>query len=197
MRIIGGEGRGRRLYIPRTASVRPTADRIKEAFFNIIGFVEGKSFLDLFAGSGSMGLEAVSRGALKALFVENNLVLSEAIGRNIAACGFGGNCEILTLDYLKAIRHLARRSDAFDILFADPPYERGFVSLTLQHLRNGSLMEKDGLLAVQHSVREAAAVDESGQLVLTDQRQYGDTFLSFFTKRLTDNTEVQSVGSIG
>jgi 16S rRNA (guanine966-N2)-methyltransferase len=183
MRIIGGKGRGRRLYIPRTASFRPTADRIKETFFNIIGFVDGKSFLDLFAGSGSMGLEALSRGAFKALFVENNRVLAEAISRNIAACGFGGNGEILTLDYITAIRHLAKRSDAFDILFADPPYEKGFVSLTLEHLGNGSLMAKGGLLAVQHSVREAATVDESGQLVLTDRRQYGDTVLSFFKKR--------------
>jgi len=197
MRVIGGEGRGRRLYIPRTASVRPTADRIKEAFFNIIGFVDGKCFLDLFAGSGSMGLEALSRGALRALFVENNRVLAEAICRNIAACGFTTRSEILTFDYIKAIRHLAKRSDAFDILFADPPYEKGLVSLTLEHLRNGSLMEKDGLLAVQHSVREAAAVGESGQLVLTDRRQYGDTFLSFFKKRLTDHAEVQPVRSIG
>lgn len=197
MRIIGGEGRGRRLYIPRTASVRPTADRIKEAFFNIIGFVDGKSFLDLFAGSGSMGLEALSRGALKVLFVENNRVLAEAISRNIAACGFTCRSEILTFDYIKAIRHLAKRSDAFDILFADPPYEKGFVSLTLEHLGNGSLMAKGGFLAVQHSVREAIEVCESGQLILTEQRQYGDTILSFLKKRLTDNAEVQPVGSIG
>jgi 16S rRNA (guanine966-N2)-methyltransferase len=183
MRIIGGEGRGRRLYIPGTASVRPTADRIKEAFFNIIGSVDGKSFLDLFAGSGSMGLEALSRGALNALFVENNRGLAEAISRNIAACGFGGNGEILIFDYIKAIRHLVKRSENFDILFADPPYEKGFVGLTLEQLRHGSLMVKNGLLAVQHSVREAATVDESGQLVLTDRRQYGDTILSFFKKK--------------
>jgi 16S rRNA (guanine966-N2)-methyltransferase len=132
MRIIGGESRGRRLYIPGTASVRPTADRIKEAFFNILGSVDGKSFLDLFAGSGSMGLEALSRGALKALFVENNRALAEAISKNIAACGFGGNGEILTFDYIKAIRHLVKRSEGFDILFADPPYEKGFVGLTLE-----------------------------------------------------------------
>jgi 16S rRNA (guanine(966)-N(2))-methyltransferase RsmD len=183
MRIIGGEARGRRLYIPGTFAVRPTAERIKAAFFNIIGLVDGKTFLDLFAGSGNVGLEALSRGALKAVFVENNRVLTDTIGRNIETCGFGGKGEILAYDFIKAIQRLVKRSEAFDILFADPPYERGIVSLTLEHLRNGSLMKKDGLLAVQHSVREAAAVDESGQLVLTDRRQYGDTILSFFKKR--------------
>jgi 16S rRNA (guanine966-N2)-methyltransferase len=183
MRIIGGEARGRRLYIPGTAAVRPTAERIKGAFFNIIGLVDGKTFLDLFAGSGNMGIEAMSRGALKAVFVENNRPLTEAIGRNIETCGFGDKSEILASDFIKAIQRLVKKSEAFDILFADPPYERGIVSLTLEHLRNGSLMEKDGLLAVQHSVREVATVDESGQLVLTDRRQYGDTILSFFKKR--------------
>jgi len=183
MRIIGGEARGRRLYIPGTFAVRPTTERIKGAFFNIIGLVDGKAFLDLFAGSGNMGLEALSRGALKAVFVENNQALIDAIGRNIETCGFGGKGEILASDFIKAIQRLVKRSEAFDILFADPPYERGIVSLTLEHLRNGFLMEKGGLLAVQHSVREAAAVDECGQLLLTDRRQYGDTILSFFKKR--------------
>lgn len=183
MRIIGGEARGRRLYSPGTFAVRPTAERIKEAFFNIIGLVDGKTFLDLFAGSGNMGLEALSRGAFKAVFVENNRALIEAIGRNIETCGFGGKSEILASDFIKAIRRLVKRSETFDILFADPPYERGSVSLALEQLRDGALMEKEGLLAVQHSVREAAAVDVSGQLLLTDQRRYGDTILSFFKKR--------------
>jgi 16S rRNA (guanine(966)-N(2))-methyltransferase RsmD len=183
MRIIGGEARGRRLYIPGTFAFRPTAERTKGAFFNIIGIVEGKTFLDLFAGSGNMGLEALSRGALRAVFVENNRALIDAIGRNIETCGFGGKGEILTSDFIKAIQRLVKRFEAFDILFVDPPYERGIVSLTLEHLQNGYLMEKDGLLAVQHSIREAVAVNESGQLVLTDQRQYGDTILSFFKKK--------------
>jgi 16S rRNA (guanine966-N2)-methyltransferase len=183
MRIIGGEARGRRLYLPGTVAVRPTADRMKEAFFSIIGPVEGKTFLDLFAGSGNMGLEALSRGALKAVFVENNRALVDAIGKNIEACGFAGKSEILTSDFIRAIQKLVKRSEPFDVLFADPPYERGIVSLTLEHLQSGSLMEKNGLLAVQHSVREAAAVGESGQLVLTDRRQYGDTILSFFNNK--------------
>jgi len=183
MRIISGEARGRRLFIPGKSAVRPTADRIKEAFFSIIGLVDGKTFLDLFAGTGNIGLEALSRGALKATFVENNRALVDGIGKNIEICGFGGKSEVLKSDFIEAIQSLAKRSDTFDILFADPPYEQGFVSRILEHPGSGTLMAMDGLFAVQHSVREAAAMDASAQLVLTDQRQYGDTILSFFKKR--------------
>jgi 16S rRNA (guanine966-N2)-methyltransferase len=183
MRIIGGEVRGRRLYIPRSSAVRPTADRIKGACFNIIRFVDGKTFLDLFAGTGNVGLEALSRGALKAVFVENNPVLADAIARNIAACGFAGKSEVLRSDFIEAIQGLAKRSDTFDILFADPPYEQGFVSRVLEHPGIGSLMARDGLFAVQHSVREAISISEPDHFVLTDQRQYGDTILSFLEKR--------------
>ncbi|MBA4397007.1 MAG: 16S rRNA (guanine(966)-N(2))-methyltransferase RsmD [Syntrophus sp. (in: bacteria)] len=183
MRIIGGEVRGRRLYIPRSSAVRPTADRIKEAFFNIIGLVDGKIFLDLFAGTGNMGLEALSRGVLKAAFVENNRALVDTIGKNIEICGFGGKSEVLKSDFIEAIQSLAKRSDTFDILFADPPYEQGLVNRLLEHPEIGSLMARDGLFAVQHSVREAISISEPDQLLLADQRQYGDTILSFFKKR--------------
>jgi 16S rRNA (guanine966-N2)-methyltransferase len=183
MRIIGGEVRGRRLYIPRSSAVRPTADRIKGACFNIIRFVDGKTFLDLFAGTGNVGLEALSRGALKSVFVENNPVLADAIARNIATCGFAGKSEVLRSDCIEAIQGLAKRAETFDILFADPPYEQGFVSRILEYPGIGSLMARDSLFTVQHSVREAAAIDASAQLVLTDQRHYGDTILSFFKKR--------------
>lgn len=180
MRIIGGEARGRRLFIPRASSTRPTADRIKEAFFNIIRLADGKIFLDLFAGTGNMGLEALSRGALKATFIENNQAMVDAITRNIAACGFTGRSEILSSDFIPAIQRLKERSDAFDILFADPPYEQGFVSQTLEHLGSGALLAQDGLLAIQHSIRETINQDAPGRLILIDQRRYGDTSLSFF-----------------
>lgn len=183
MRIIGGEARGRRLYVPEAATVRPTADRIKGACFNIIRFIDGKTFLDLFAGTGNMGIEALSRGALKAVFVEKNPVLADAIAKNITACGFTGKSAVLRSDFNEAIKGLAKRTETFDILFVDPPYEQGFVRRVLEHPEIGSLVARDGLLAVQHSVREAACFDASAQLVLTDQRQYSDTMLSFFKKR--------------
>jgi len=180
MRIIGGEAKGRKLCVPRGASVRPTAERIKAAFFNIIQPPNGKSFLDLFAGTGNMGLEALSRGAIGAMFIENNQVMVDAMTRNVAACGFTGRSEIFSSDFIHAIPKLKERSYVFDILFADPPYERGLVSQTLKHLGSGALLANNGLLAIQHSIREAIKDNESGQFVLIDQRQYGDTILSFF-----------------
>jgi 16S rRNA (guanine(966)-N(2))-methyltransferase RsmD len=183
MRIIGGEARGRRLFVPATFAVRPTADRIKEAFFNIIGPVDGKTFIDFFSGSGSVGIEALSRGALKAVFVENSRIPSDAVRKNLNLCGYADKSEILAEDFIKAIRRFHQRSETFDVLFADPPYDRGIVSLTLAHLGDGALMTNGGLLTIQHSVREVAAMKNSGKVVLTDRRQYGDTILSFFKKR--------------
>jgi 16S rRNA (guanine(966)-N(2))-methyltransferase RsmD len=184
MRISGGEARGRRLYSPRSSAVRPTASRIKDACFNIIRSIDGKTFLDLFAGMGSMGLEALSRGALRAVFIENNPVLADAILRNISACGFAGRAEVLKSDFIDAIQALTKRSEPFDILFADPPYEQGFVRRVLEHAGSGALMAADGLFAVQHSVRETIGLPEPAHLVLTDQRRYGDTILSFLEKKI-------------
>jgi 16S rRNA (guanine966-N2)-methyltransferase len=181
MRIIGGEAKGRRLYIPGAASVRPTTERIKAAFFNIIQPLNGKSFLDLFAGTGNMGLEALSRGAVKAVFVEQDRVLAEAIEKNIASCCFLGRAQILPCDYKKAMRILSERHASLDILFADPPYEKGFVSQIFEQVRQTPLMAADGLLAIQHSLREAIRDHEPG-FVLADQRRYGDTYLSFLRK---------------
>jgi 16S rRNA (guanine966-N2)-methyltransferase len=182
MRIIGGEARGRRLYIPKTSAIRPTTNRIKEAFFNIIRFIDGKTFLDIFAGTGNMGLEALSRGAGKATFIEMNQVMVDAVTRNIAACCFTGSSEIISSDFIRAIRKLKERAEAFDILFADPPYEQGYVVQTLENLVSGELVAKDGLLIIQHSIREVIKDNEYGQLALIDQRQYGDTLLSFFRR---------------
>ena len=103
MRIIGGEARGRRLYVPRACRIRPTADRIKEAFFNIIQPMAGKSFLDLFAGTGNMGLEALSRGVVKAVFIEKEILLVNSIKKNIEVCGFTDRVDLFATDAIQAI----------------------------------------------------------------------------------------------
>ena len=182
MRIVGGSARGRKLFIPEASPVRPTSERIKEALFNIIGPVEGKSFLDLFAGTGNVGLEALSRGAARGVFVEKDRILARAIGRNVASCRFSQTAEILCSDFNRALGMLAERPDAFDILFADPPYEAGFVGPVIAALKDGNRMAPGGLLILQHSVREAAP-DAGPRLVMTGRRGYGDTRLSFFQKQ--------------
>jgi 16S rRNA (guanine966-N2)-methyltransferase len=183
MRIVGGSARGRKLYIPDASPVRPTSERIKEALFNIIDPVDGKCFLDLFAGTGNVGLEALSRGAAKAVFVEKDRILAGAIVKNVVSCRFSQMAEILRADFNRALGTLAERFDSFDILFADPPYEAGCVGTVIAALEGGRLLAADGLLVVQHSFREAVRDGQTG-IVMTDQRSYGDTRLSFFQKKL-------------
>lgn len=179
MRIIGGVARGRRLFLPGGCPVRPTSDAVKEALFNLLGDIEGLSFLDLFAGTGSVGIEALSRGAAEVFFVEKNRAVVQCIEDNLGKCGFDWRCEILATDVKNAVSILAKRKARFDILFADPPYDEGFVGETLQCLVGTNLISRDGVVVVQHSVREEAQGSENWGFALTDQRRYGDTLLSF------------------
>jgi 16S rRNA (guanine(966)-N(2))-methyltransferase RsmD len=176
MRIIGGDAKGRTIYSPKQSQMRPTSDGIKESLFNILHAPSGKSFVDLFAGCGSVGLEALSRGAAKVVFVEKNAAMVNAIKRNLRELSLGGKYEILAIEAAKAIRKLQNRGDSLDVVFADPPYERGFV-------RGGNILSEDGVLIIQHSVRENVDEQYTGDFILTDRRRYGDTHLSFFKIR--------------
>ena len=179
MRIIGGDAKGRSLRVPGRSKVRPTSDSVKEAFFNILSSVRGKTFLDVFAGSGNIGIEALSRGASWAVFIEKNPTLSLVIKKNLLQCGVDGRYEIMDMEAKKAIPILQKKGVHFDIIFADPPYEKGRVEETLCYFTDGKLFSEDGLLIIQHSVREALRPGPAKELILTDQRRYGDTMLSF------------------
>lgn len=183
MRIIGGDARGRTIYSPKQSQMRPTSDGIKESLFNILHEPSGKSFVDLFAGCGSVGLEALSRGAAKVVFVEKNAVMVNAIKRNLRDLDLGGEHEILAMEAAKALRKLQKRDESFDIIFADPPYERGFVREIFRSLGGGNFLSEDGLLIIQHSLREEVDEQHTGDFILTDRRRYGDTHLSFFKIR--------------
>jgi len=123
MRISGGEARGRTIRLLKGCRIRPTAERIKESLFGIISPVTGGAFLDLFAGSGNVGLEALSRGARFAVFVEKDIRLADAIRTNISLLGFAGKGEVIAADAAMGLGRLAKRGDRFEIIFADPPYE--------------------------------------------------------------------------
>lgn len=180
MRVIGGDARGKHIYSPKKSQTRPTSDGIKESLFNILHTLSGKSFLDLFAGSGNVGLEALSRGAAKVVFVEKNAVMVNALKRNIRELGFNDKCKVLVTEVGKGIRQLQRNGDRFDFLFADPPYERGFIREIVQCLGEGNVISQDGVLIIQHSKREDVLGQHMGNFVLIGQRRYGDTILSFF-----------------
>ncbi|MBE0559122.1 MAG: 16S rRNA (guanine(966)-N(2))-methyltransferase RsmD, partial [Proteobacteria bacterium] len=152
MRIIGGEARGRQIRLPRGCRIRPTADRVKESLFAILYRIEQCSFLDVFAGSGNVGLEALSRGARVAVFLERDPRLTETIRSNLLLLGFESRAEVITADAERGLRGLVRRAERFDVLFADPPYDEGFVPEFMNWLKGGDLLAKNGIVVLQHSV---------------------------------------------
>ncbi len=180
MRVIGGTAKGRRVKSFKGQSLRPTADRVKEALFNILPHdLSGWKTLDLFAGTGNLTFEALSRGAAEACLVDVSREAGKMIRKNIEALGFSGSAKVLGIPVLRAIHVLAGRGDQFDLIFADPPYDKGWVERVLRSLAREELLQKDGILVVEHSTREE--VKESyGSLVLHDQRRYGGTCISFF-----------------
>jgi 16S rRNA (guanine966-N2)-methyltransferase len=180
MRIIGGEARGRPVRLPGGCHIRPTADRVKKSLFDILNPVAGRSFLDLFAGSGNVGLESLSRGARFAVFVEKDVRLVETIRKSLAQLGFGERAEVVAADAERGLRRLVQRKERFDIIFADPPYDEGLAVETLKWLEGGDLLAEGGIVALQHSTRETPEGLQIRAMVATDQRRYGDTVLTFF-----------------
>lgn len=180
MRVIAGQAKGRRLRTPKGRDLRPTADRVKEALFNILPRdLSGRSVLDLFAGTGNLGLEALSRGAATAVMVDIARPATSVIEENVQALGFGAVARVVTAPVFKAVRSLARSGEKFDLILLDPPYERGLAGEALKEIAKEGLLEPDGIVVAEHSVRDK--LDERyGALALTDRRRYGDTELSFF-----------------
>jgi len=178
MRISGGEAKGRILNFPSRSTQRPTTDFLREALFNLLGSPADQSFLDLFAGSGSVGLEALSRQAKWAVFVEKSKILSGVIRENISSCGYSEKCLIIQADIESALRDLYRGKCRFDVIFADPPYNQGYIGETLQVLNEYPVLQADGILVLQHSSREKLPSLPDGWS-LADQRKYGDNLLTF------------------
>ena len=180
MRIIGGEVKGRILSFPSRSKERPTSDFLREALFNLLGYLQNKTFLDLFAGSGSVGLEAASRGAQGVYFVEKNKHLVEVIKKNIQTCCFGIKCRIIAGDIEFGLRDLFRKKNEFDIIFADPPYSQNLVEETLKSLSKYNVLKEDGVIVIQHSIKENFTELVDDNIYQTDQRKYGDNALTFF-----------------
>jgi len=185
MRITGGMAKGRTLHFPAGSKERPTSDFLREALLNLLGPVSGKLFLDLFAGSGSVGLEAASRGAKEVYFIEKDKILAAVAQKNIENCSFEKKCRIINADIRFGLNDLFKKNCKFDIVFADPPYNNGFVEKTLKLLKEYHVFQKEALIVIQHSTREdfGAVLAESfcGEAVWCqiDRRKYGDNAISF------------------
>jgi 16S rRNA (guanine966-N2)-methyltransferase len=187
MRITGGEMRGRRISLSPTRDVRPTPDAVRESLFNLLPPVNGQNFLDLYAGSGIVGLEALSRGAKCAVFVEGRAIIAKKIREQVAALGLEKRSLVLTMSVDKGVATLSGREERYDVIYADPPYERKWISKTLHYCRRNDLLATGGLLVLQRSVREKIEEMDSNQgLVNVDERRYGDTVLTFLAHTLKE-----------
>ncbi|MBN1363804.1 MAG: 16S rRNA (guanine(966)-N(2))-methyltransferase RsmD [Syntrophaceae bacterium] len=183
MRIIGGEAKGRKLFFPSGLKERPTSDFIRETLFNVLGPLQYRTFIDLFAGSGSVGLEAASRGAQEVCFVEKNIKLAEIAKKNISACCYDKICFIVAKDVEHALRDIYKKKRRFDIVFADPPYNKNLVKATLNILNKYQVVKKEGTIVIQHSIKENIPDIRLENVHLIDHRKYGENVLTFFKWR--------------
>jgi 16S rRNA (guanine966-N2)-methyltransferase len=178
MRIISGTSKGRKLVTPKNHSLRPTSDRVKESLFNMLrDEIEGKTVLDLFAGTGNLGIEALSRGAKKAIFVEKERQALRLIQKNLIQFGLEGRSEILPKDVNRAIGLLKQRGESFDLILMDPPYEKGLIQETLMKLNFHQIYHGDSILVIEHNRREPLPHLLEGWNLIR-RRRIGDTVLS-------------------
>ncbi|RMD89951.1 MAG: 16S rRNA (guanine(966)-N(2))-methyltransferase RsmD [Alphaproteobacteria bacterium] len=182
MRIVGGQWRGRRLAVPRGRDVRPSADRLRESLFNILAHGPWQSLLagarvgDLFAGTGALGLEALSRGAAEAVFVEKAAASRKVLHANIAALGVGDRASVLTAD----ARRLPALPAPRDLVFLDPPYRRDLATPALMSLLDAGWLAGNALVVVETAADESLALPAG--LAITDRRRLGDSRLWFLTR---------------
>lgn len=175
MRIITGSARGKRLMTLEGEQVRPTPDRIKEALFNIIQFdLPERRVLDLFAGSGQLGLEALSRGAREAVFVDSSRDSVQIVEKNITATGFGEKAKIVFQDFQS---YLSREAGRFDIAFLDPPYRKGLLEKALP--LTAAVMNPGGTIICEHPSDEELP-DSAGDFVQVRSYRYGKILLTVY-----------------
>jgi len=183
VRISGGESKGKSIRPPRHGGVRPTSDKVREALFSILGGrVDGASFLELFAGTGAVGIEALSRGAARAVFVDSSRKSAKLISDNLESLGYRKMAALVVKDVSQFLKKDAAGLGPFGIVFVDPPYhgEEGEKALGL--LGDGGCLDEGAVVVYEH-FRKRPAPDETGKLVRRKDYTYGDTVLSLYMLR--------------
>jgi 16S rRNA (guanine(966)-N(2))-methyltransferase RsmD len=194
MRIISGQLKSRKILFPKTKATRPMTDRSKETLFNILGgLVFGKQVLDLYAGSGSLGLEALSRGALHATFVDCADAAVKVIDRNLSDLELTSKSHIIQGDVLRVIDKLSKKQKKFGLIFVDPPFDKGWVKKTLLKLDQSDIVSPFGQVVVGHTRQEE--IPESLQSIkLARTKKIGQACLSFLFRM--DATHGETKGYI-
>jgi 16S rRNA (guanine966-N2)-methyltransferase len=185
LRVISGSARGRRLLSPKNLRIRPTADRVKESLFNILAVLAGNfgscRVLDIFAGTGSLGIEALSRGAAQAVFIDNHRESVQLVAKNLRLLSFADRGRIVEMEALAALRSLEKREAPFSLVFIDPPYRQGLAEKVLGYLADSALIDVDSLVIAEIAAGEVLP-EEFGLLREFDRRGYGDTAIAFFRR---------------
>lgn len=184
MRVITGKARGRKLLMLEGSDVRPTGDKVKEALFSILQFeLEGRQVLDLFAGSGQLGIEALSRGAAHCTFVDASKASLSVVQQNLNATGFTADATVLCAD---ALSFLGRTYAAYDIALLDPPYGKGLLQKALEKLP--AVMRESGVIVCE-SPREEALPQSAGVFEIDRRYQYGKVALTVYRKKMLDGED--------
>ena len=179
IRVIAGTLRGRRLSTIRGIKVRPTSDRVRESIFSILSRkVLNARVLDLFAGTGALGIEALSRGSEFAVFIESGRQAYTMIKQNVSSCGLEDRCECIRWNAVKNLNCLQSIREPFNLIFMDPPYNKGLISPVLKNLLKIHALQNGAVIVVEHAGTERF-VEDAPELRLTDQRIYGKTLVSF------------------
>ncbi|HIC96351.1 TPA: 16S rRNA (guanine(966)-N(2))-methyltransferase RsmD [Candidatus Bipolaricaulota bacterium] len=182
MRVTGGVKGGERLLELQDERIRPMRDQVRAALFNIIReFVPESRFLDLFAGTGAVGIEALSRGAKEATFVDHLPEAVRLIKMNLAKLGLTGRARVYRLDVFEAVARFERRGREYDLIFLGPPYGLGLGHKTLERLGDSGIVAEDGLVIAEVFKKEQAEMEERyGRLALSLERRYGDNLILFY-----------------
>ncbi len=183
MRIIAGRAKGYKLISPKNLDTRPTSDRVKESIFNIIqGKIYNKTVIDLFSGTGNLGIEALSRDAKMVYFVDKSRNSVNIIKKNLDNTNFLTRAEIILDDAVTAIGKLGQRNVQADIIFIDPPYNKGLGEISIEYITKHKLLNSSGIIVVEHDKHEQMPDEIHGTLVFR-RKDYGNTSVSFYRQK--------------
>ncbi|NIP31678.1 MAG: 16S rRNA (guanine(966)-N(2))-methyltransferase RsmD [Candidatus Dadabacteria bacterium] len=180
MYIITGDAKGKKIKVPKGNKTRPTSSRVKKSIFDTIGNIKkDTSVLDIFAGSGSLGIEALSRGAKHSTFIENDKNTARYLRNNLIECGYIENSKILNFDFKKALSILKKNNQKFELIFIDPPYDI-YNNISLSELIHicDRLLKKEGMLIIEHNIK----LDDNVENFKIITKKYGGTSVSFIRR---------------
>ena len=179
LHVLTGSAKGRKLKVPKGQKIRPMTSRVKKSVFDTLGDIEGLSVLDIFAGTGGVGIEALSRGAGSVTFVEKDTSVFRILSENVTACGFKENSELICSDYVKAFKKLSDQKLQFDIIFLDPPYPMYKIKGADDLVREANeLLKTGGLVIIEHNYKLESAPPGFDRVT----KAFGGTFVSYFRK---------------